>query len=153
MLTQIKGTRDARLKKLLALATQDYCHRLMTPRLVHNITIEVHLKKDLEEDGFCEVRDYNKSGKPRHFLIELDREANTKTLLRTLAHECVHIKQYAKGELDENLSVWRGRRVDSDKVSYWEHPWEIEAFGREKGLYARFIEAHDIIKIDSQPTW
>jgi hypothetical protein len=106
------------------------------------------IKKNLEEDGFCCIEDYNKSGKPREFTIEIDKSLNLKTMLLVLAHECVHVKQYATGELDDNLSVWRGRKVNSDKVPYWEHPWEIEAYGREKGLYVRFAEKHQLGKID-----
>ena len=153
MLTQVKGTRDVRLKKLLSVATQYYCYQLLPSRIVRNINIEIQLKKDLEEDGFCEIADYNTKGKARYFTIELDRSLNKKTLLRTLAHECVHIKQYAMGELDEGMSVWRGKRVNSDNVPYWDHPWEIEAYGREKGLYVRFSEAHQLGLIDFEPTW
>ena len=153
MLAQVKGTRDNQLKKLLSVATQYYCYRLLPPRIARNLQIEILLKKDLEEDGFCEIADYNTKGKARYFTIELARSLNKKSLLRTLAHECVHIKQYALGELDENMTVWRGRRVNSDTVPYWDHPWEIEAYGKEKGLYVRFSEAHDLGKINYEPTW
>lgn len=151
MLSEVKGTRDKRLKTLLAVAAEFYCSNLMTSRLVHNISINIQLKKGLEEDGFCCIEDYNTAGKPREFTIELDRGLNDKTLLTVLAHECVHVKQYAMGELDDNLSVWRGRKVNSDKVPYWEHPWEIEAYGRERGLYVRFIEKHNLQKLHQQP--
>lgn len=148
MLSEVKGTRDKRIKNLLAAASEFYCSNLMSSRLIHNIRINVVIKKNLEEDGFCCIEEYNKSGKPREFTIEIDKALNLKTMLLVLAHECVHVKQYATGELDDSLSVWRGRKVNSDKVPYWEHPWEIEAYGREKGLYVRFAEKHDLGKID-----
>ena len=25
-----------------------------------------------------------------------------------------------------------------DKIDYWDYPWEIEAFGRQLGLFVRF---------------
>lgn len=151
MLSEVRGTRDKRLKTLLAVAAEFYCSKLMTSRMVHNIHISIELKKNLEEDGFCCIEEYNNSGKPREFTIELDKGLNEKTLLTVLAHECVHVKQYAMGELDDNLSVWRGRKVNSDKVPYWEHPWEIEAYGRERGLYVQFIEKHNLQKLHQQP--
>lgn len=150
-MTTVKGTRDKKLKKLLAVAVQYYCSRLMTKRMMNNIYIDVVLKKDLDESGYCEITDYNKSGKPRYFTIEIDKSMNVKSILMTLAHECVHVKQYALGEINENLSVWRGKRVNSDTLPYWDHPWEVEAYGKERGLFVRFSESHDISdKINGQ---
>lgn len=142
MQTVVKGTTNKRLKKLLATATQYYCDKLLSKRISRNIYIEIVLKKDLEEQGYCEIHDYNTLGKARHFLIEIDKQANFKTILTTLAHECVHMKQYAMGELNENMSVWRGKKINSDTVPYWDHPWEIEAYGKERGLFTRFIDEH-----------
>jgi len=54
----------------------------------------------------------------------------------------VHLKQYAKGELKDYARVksikWKGQVYDEDRIDYWDHPWEIEAYGRERGLYIRF---------------
>lgn len=63
--------------------------------------------------------------------------------LMTLAHECVHLKQYAMGEIDENMNTWKGTRVPKS-TDYWDSPWEIEAYGREKGLYIRFCETYGL---------
>jgi hypothetical protein len=142
MQTVVRGTANKRLKKLLATATQYYCDKLLSKRIARNIHIEVVLQKDLDEQGYCEIQDYNTTGKARSFLIELDKQANLKTLLTTLAHECVHMKQYATGELNEGLSMWRGRKINSDSVPYWDHPWEIEAYGKERGLFTRFLDDH-----------
>ena len=29
-------------------------------------------------------------------------------------------------------------------INYWDYPWEIEAFGRQLGLFVRFCEAQGI---------
>ena len=50
----------------------------------------------------------------------------------------VHIKQYIDGETDDQLSTWRGKKVNSDKIEYWVQPWEIDAYGREIGLMTKF---------------
>lgn len=138
----VKGTTNKRLKKLLATAAQYYCRKLLSSRIARNIHVDIVLTKDLEEQGYCEITDYNTLGKARVFLIELDKQVNLKTLLTTLAHECVHMKQYAMGELNEGMSVWRGRKINSDSVPYWDHPWEIEAYGKERGLFIRFLDEH-----------
>ena len=61
----------------------------------------------------------------------------------------VHVKQYARGELYEGSRVnkhrWQGKWLDKDP-DYWDQPWEIEAAGREAGLFIRWCEANDLAK-------
>jgi hypothetical protein len=62
----------------------------------------------------------------------------------TIAHEMVHIKQLATNQLYEvspkkfmwNGKIWKPEEYEDD---YYDRPWEIEAHGREKGLYQRWI--------------
>lgn len=65
--------------------------------------------------------------------IAIDSRLNIETMLTVLAHEMVHAKQYAFGQLrvGENGYIWLGKEYD---VSYYESPWELEAFGRERIL-------------------
>ena len=64
-------------------------------------------------------------------------------MLTVLAHEMVHVKQYAKGEMKDYIRMksvkFQGKIYNDEEMDYWDHPWEIEAHGREKGLYYRFI--------------
>jgi len=59
----------------------------------------------------------------------------------------VHVKQYARGELRENYGVgkhlWKGAWVNSN-IDYYDLPWEIEAHGRETGLFIRYIQKHNL---------
>ena len=67
------------------------------------------------------------------FEIEVKRGLRLRSLLTTVAHELVHVKQYITGELTQ----------DSDKnISYWDRPSEIEAHGRETGLFIQWAEAN-----------
>ena len=54
---------------------------------------------------------------------------------RTLAHEMVHVKQYAKGQVKASKSCkthyWMGKHI---RKSYYEQPWEVEAFTKERVL-------------------
>ena len=61
----------------------------------------------------------------------------------TIAHEMVHVKQYARNELREHGDsqfTWLNESVDGTKINYFDLPWEIEAHGREEGLFRRWAE-------------
>jgi len=68
-------------------------------------------------------------------------------IMRDLCHELVHVKQYARGELRDlaTCTVFRGERSPYPEkqtdVDYYLSKWEVEAYGLERGLYAR-LEAH-----------
>ena len=58
----------------------------------------------------------------------------------------VHVKQYARRELDPNKEVWMGKTYNPKDVNYWDLPWEIEAHGREVGLFVRYCEENNLAK-------
>ena len=58
----------------------------------------------------------------------------------TLAHEMVHVKQYAKGEINVWLNKWHKQKIDTDTVPYEQLPWEIEANTYERLLYNIYKE-------------
>lgn len=82
--------------------------------------------------------DYNKRAKTDYIRL--------KNIFLNLAHELTHTKQYMTGELydyvDGRTSRWRKERYiieDPDcHREYYDSPWEIEAFGREWGLFKMF---------------
>lgn len=126
----------------VAAAARFYASNLMSPRLVKNLTVSIHFEKT-ENDGSCQAEDFDR---PRDFTIYLNKKHKIRKALIALAHEMVHVKQYATGELRDyvkstSLNRWQGKIVDDSKINYWDRPWEIEAFGREFGLYARFKES------------
>jgi hypothetical protein len=66
-------------------------------------------------------------------------------LLVDLGHELVHIKQYLNNEIFDYVSGdvrYKGTYFDAsyqeNEELYYESPWEIEAYGRELGLYRMF---------------
>jgi hypothetical protein len=67
-----------------------------------------------------------------------------KKVLIDLGHELVHTKQYMNNELFDYVSGavrYRGEHFDydvHDEENYYNSPWEIEAYGREWGLYRMF---------------
>ena len=52
-------------------------------------------------------------------------------MLMTIAHELVHVKQYEIGKLTQ---------TNEADIDYWDRPSEIEAHGREVGLFIRWAE-------------
>lgn len=82
---------------------------------------------------------------PRKFAIRLNKRTSTKILLRTLAHEITHIKQYASGNLRPidwsfmtDIYRWKGKVRD---IPYYRSPWEVEARQMESVLYKKFLTA------------
>ena len=106
------------------------------------LTIRFDNLKKQGAQGFCIWEDTNRYS--REFTIEIDRALDKKPILLALAHEMVHVKQFAKGEmidyLKSNKTRWKGKIIEIDKIHYWDQEWEIEAHGREMGLYVRFME-------------
>ena len=96
------------------------------------------------EDGFDihgEIAYENKN----RFVITIKNGMNKRRTLIALAHEMVHLKQYSKGQLKvdkqkKNRMIYCGKSYNDNK-NYWDTPWEIEAFGRELGLYCQFMES------------
>ena len=131
-----------RLKKQYQQALNFYASRLFTPQLSKNIEMRVRFRNfDVDLKGLAIVDDYNNSGKPRSFTIEVNRNESESEILKTLAHELVHCRQYAQSELNEEMSVWHGKKINSDEVPYEEQPWEIEAEMLGLFLYEAFITA------------
>ena len=126
-------------------------------RLRDNIEINIHLKHHSNEGEAMLNEDTNRY-RPRSFRVILDHhrmKTNEITgeertdmewfaeILKTLAHEIVHVKQYALGELKWRDAGLLYKGVNHEAMSlmeYFELPYEIEAYGREKGLLYGFLK-------------
>ena len=118
----------------------EFCIQKLMPRM-ETLDITVKLKTPDAAMGYCLETD-NK----RTFEIEIDRNQKLRPLLETVAHEMVHVKQFARRELHPSMDTWYGKTYNPKKVSYWDLPWEIEAHGREVGLFVRWCEENDLGK-------
>jgi len=115
----------------------------LLPRF-RTLEIEVNLKK-MNDDavGYCWMGDTN-----REFEIECSRDVTLKELVTTVVHEMIHVKQYARKEMNDNLveggcAVWRGKKV-SPNTTYYKLPWEKEAY-KLQDKYAQKIWDADIL--------
>ena len=115
-----------------------YAKELISSRMLENINLKVKFDRDIEVFGYASVEARTDYGKARDFLIEINPKIGARHILKSLAHEMVHIKQYAYHETNDNLTRWKGISVDGDFDDYWRQPWEIEAYGIEAGLFRKF---------------
>ena len=151
--------RNINLKcKAAIFAMTEYALSSLIPskRIRDNLMIDIHMKHHSNE-GEAKLHEDTNRYRPRAFRIYLDHhrmETNEMTgeertdmewfveILRTLAHEIVHVKQYVLGELrwrDAGL-LYKGINHDAmNLMDYFELPYEIEAYGREKGLLYGFM--------------
>ena len=147
---------DTEFKMALYAMTEFAMARLVeSKRLRNNLSIDVHFRHHSAEGEAMIDHDTNPY-RPRHFRVVIDHhrleEDNygrkrdvtewAHEVLKTLAHELVHVKQYVMGELSmrkEGL-CYRGVHHTVDTLTeYFELPYEIEAYGREKGLLVSFL--------------
>ena len=100
-------------------------------------TLVVFSRKDFEKETSAAGMVYPYA----HGLItmELDSRLGMDKLIHTIAHEMVHVKQIAKGQLTYKGKkiFWKGKQYYPKRMSYYDHPWEIDAWRNEKVLASR----------------
>lgn len=136
----IEGNSKSLTMEETEFAAKYFASKLMSPQLIRHLSIIIRFANMRNHKGLTDVLDC--PYKPREFLVTIRPRMSRLNQLRTLAHEIVHVKQFAKKELGVvvhgSLVKWQNEYVDDAKVSYWEQPWEIEAFGREGGLVVMY---------------
>ncbi len=104
----------------------------------YNFTLHIERKATGAARAFCFFDPEEMDG-----VIELcPKESRVIDIYTALAHEMVHVKQYVTGELvdTDGLNVfWKGElykdaKSANEDEAYWNSPWEIEAYGRERGM-------------------
>jgi len=138
------GHSDERFNEYVQRASQFYAEQLFPKQLLRHIVVSIKFNKHLDAFGYSSIEKRNTKGAAREFLIELHPYISGKEILKTLAHEFVHVKQYVYEELNEEQTQWQGKPFDSDAVDYFELPWEIEAYGREAGLWNNFAKKESL---------
>lgn len=139
----IKGRHFNKERRSIIVDLANWCgHKLLNPQLNKYVNLTIHIISPATYHkcgtyAQTDFYDYDKS-KPRNFIITMTSRYGILRSSAILAHEMVHVNQYASGTLGfckkTNLTKWNGQLYDESKYSYWDLPWEIEAFGREKGL-------------------
>ncbi len=75
-------------------------------------------------------------------VVKIRKGLSARETDRTLAHELVHVAQYANGDLlkaDNAVLRWQGQIIfNANTIPYFERVWEKEAFSRERELIKAF---------------
>ena len=120
----------------IVLAVRNFAKQLGISRLKNKILVRVHQKVFMNDDGtqaLCESIDQ------RNFVIDVCMYSNW---VVNLAHEMVHVKQFARGELDSGLSSWKSNKYCAN-IEYWDQPWEKEARRLQFKLAEEFEKSLD----------
>ena len=147
---------DSKLKLALPAMCEFALARLdVSKRIRKNLSLSIHMGHH-DSEGEAKLGKYANRYRPRDFKIHLDHHRMERDdydrelgdtewghrVLKVLAHELVHVKQYIMGELSwrEAGLHWKGINFDANNLmDYYELPFEIEAHGREYGLLVGFL--------------
>ena len=138
MIVSVRYARNRNLTSILKKTAIQYAYMLMSPKLVNQLELKIPVSKKLQDNasGYCCPEEF--FIRPKVFEIELKKTYINRMLL-TLAHEMVHLKQFATNELrakyikGECITKWQGKVCDID--NYEDQPWEKEAYFLEEVLF------------------
>jgi hypothetical protein len=81
---------------------------------------------------------------PKVIGMSIDTALDVERLIIALAHEMVHVKQYARGQITHgknlNSRFWMGKKI---RGHYYDLPWEVEAFSKERVLANKVFQIID----------
>lgn len=151
MQIRTRNLNDSLESKEIRKAVKFYIDLLLTPRQQKNLKLTITME-NLPYKAYMEWLD--KPVKPKEFRIVLNKKNRRRESLLSLAHEMVHLKQYVVGELSDatlrSNAKWKKEELNEEEIHYYDLPYEIEAFGRERGLYIRFLESLSKERADSK---
>ena len=141
--------------------------RMVRPGVLRKACISIKIVKnedlDHKEDNF-DLREYGawvtydgiENGRKKFNMVVNARRINTRAkkqiprlrkMFYDIAHELVHVKQYLNNELFDYVdgkARYKGEIFplghSEDEEAYFDSPWEIEAYGREHGMYKLFTK-------------
>ncbi len=146
MIVTVQGCRDVNVIEEMKHASYFYALSLLSSKMIPHITVNIIIKRKLEDLGNCMITFYNDWYKAREFEIQIRYRSNINLMLLTLAHEFVHLKQFAKGELNESTDTWKGQPINADVTPYNDLPWEVEAVSLEHDLFNQYLLYKNITK-------
>lgn len=141
-------------QKKLAFAAIDFFVQKQIPRLANSLSVRVVGSKDLPESegalGLCDFLD-PENRYPRDFEISIFTGLSEDLFVKTILHEMVHVKQWARREMYDLkghrlMRKWKDKKISVEETPYEEHPWEIEAYQLEEELYKEFVQQTELLR-------
>lgn len=129
------------------------CHFFLNellPIKQRRITLHLYFNEKIECDNpkiepHAEIDWIDTNILPNEYQIRFSRLISKSPLrvIKTIAHEMIHVKQFSKGELYDHIysdtARWKRVTHSLDDSDYFEKPWEIEAFAKEFPLFKKFM--------------
>lgn len=136
-----------------------FAKKFFTPQTSKKILLHIEVlerKSAMQDIGQMFEMDGTKRFPHQHRIcLRPEKSEHLKGFIKALAHEMVHVKQVVKGEMKglDHRTIFLNKKVNEDKVHYYDLPWEIEAHGREYGLwnqYRSYLESKKVDKTKSR---
>lgn len=160
MLIYIRGTKSKNVQAKIRDCVKFYLTKLLPKNKRDKLTIYINVKnKSIDGDrfGYCDPLGKNLETGRDEYEIECVHSPKSDpwkgNVYKNLAHEMVHVKQFTTGQMNRHLvtqktssgkrltgTLWEGKvysnaKYEDNDEGYYSSPWEIEAYGREIGLY------------------
>ena len=137
----ISAKNGNKVQNAVARSVAQHCINKLMPRM-RTLDISILFKKIPAEEntiGTCLMQDNN-----RTFEIEIQKGLSFDEIVKTVCHEMVHVKQYARNEMTD--SAWKGKlrwrnRFIKKNTSYSKLPWEREAYRKQKTLSKSYYKS------------
>ena len=104
-----------------------FCVQELMPRM-RTLDICIEVSDETDVCGYCMAVD------KREFIIEVKEDLDKLEFVSTLCHEMVHVKQYARGELDIDGKM--SYKTHEEYMNLW---YEKEAYEQEVILTKKFL--------------
>lgn len=133
----INITGSTKARRDLVKKSVDFVVKELGLTRMKTLNVDIKLVKMEEGNyGLCLAEDPGKH--MRNFTINVNKNMNISMLIRTVLHEFVHVKQFARSELNAKYvgMQWKTAHV-TDDTDYMDLPWEKEAYKLEEKLAAK----------------
>lgn len=158
MIITVRSNLKKDIKNKMISITSYVLNKMLSDNDKEFLRVQIVFDSKLDADGYCGMTydedSYQK--KQTDMTITMNRNyISSDHIYRILAHESVHVAQYASGRLRERptCSVWEGKKI-SKKLSYRNRPEEVEAWnleGRLLGAWKRTKEGRLMKKLQVDP--
>ncbi len=133
----VQNCTDRHLKDSIKQAIELYASNLMHKNFLKKLTVTVRFDNTMDPLHYAALYPTDHTYPPKKFVMQLKYNINHSFLMYVIAHEVVHIRQYAKGQLNYDHSKWKKAKVKKN-LPYVDQPWEKEAFRLETKLYEQY---------------
>lgn len=139
MQLSIRGKNEILSKKEVRKITYTFGELLLGQKLFPNISLTIFYTNNLNylEWGYCNPLDDERKYH-REFEFVLNPSICRKNQIKTIAHELVHMQQFARGKLKHHSNLnftWMGKVLNPNRYKYQNIPWEKDAIQEEIKLY------------------